>query len=265
MKYTVIICDDNLNHASNLALKIGIAAMGDSGDNPDTEIDLEIGKIAQNALDVIEYLKENPVSGGIYFLDIELSQDKNAMNGIDLAEQVKQLDPRAQIVFVTAYNEYMEMTFERRIGSVDYINKSNPHLQNRLNKTLQDTVRRISKENYSKKMTFSYRLGRIIKNINIDDIYYISTTKAPHKLKLVKNDGTAEFAGDIKSVDKQNKFLTKVSQSYLVNPKNIVQINLKKKEITLSNGDAIKFSRRFTHVMKDITNTYNLKQNNYQI
>ena len=159
----------------------------------------------------------------------------------------------------------MEMTFERRIGSVDYINKSNPHLQNRLNETLQDTVRRISKENYSKKMTFSYRLGRIIKNINIDDIYYISTTKAPHKLKLVKNDGTAEFAGDIKSVDKQNKFLTKVSQSYLVNPKNIVQINLKKKEITLSNGDAIKFSRRFTHVMKDITNTYNLKQNNYQI
>ena len=54
MKYTVIICDDNLNHASNLALKIGIAAMVDSGDNPDTEIDLEIGKIAQNALDVIE-------------------------------------------------------------------------------------------------------------------------------------------------------------------------------------------------------------------
>ena len=239
--------------------------MVDSGDNPDTEIDLEIGKIAQNALDVIEYLKENPISGGIYFLDIELSQEKNAMNGIDLAEQVKQLDPRAQIIFVTAYNEYMEMTFERRIGAVDYINKSNPNLQNRLNETLQDTVRRISKENYSKKMTFSYRLGRIIKNINIDDIYYISTTKAPHKLKLVKNDGTAEFAGDIKSVDKQNEFLTKVSQSYLVNPKNIVQINLKKKEITLSNGDAIKFSRRFTHVMKDMINTYNLKQNNYQI
>lgn len=210
-------------------------------------------------------MKENPISGGIYFLDIELSQEKNAMNGIDLAEQVKQLDPRAQIIFVTAYNEYMEMTFERRIGAVDYINKSNPNLQNRLNETLQDTVRRISKENYSKKMTFSYRLGRIIKNINIDDIYYISTTKAPHKLKLVKNDGTAEFAGDIKSVDKQNEFLTKVSQSYLVNPKNIVQINLKKKEITLSNGDAIKFSRRFTHVMKDMINTYNLKQNNYQI
>ena len=50
-----------------------------------------------------------------------------------------------------------------------------------------------------------------------------------------------------------------------MNPKNIVQINLKKKEITLSNGDAIKFSRRFTHVMKDMINTYNLKQNNYQI
>ncbi|BCD39284.1 LytTR family transcriptional regulator DNA-binding domain-containing protein [Lactobacillus helveticus] len=50
------------------------------------------------------------------------------------------------------------------------------------------------------------------------------------------DDGTAEFAGDIKNVDQQNDFLKKVSQSYLVNSKNIAEINLKKKEIIFPNG-----------------------------
>lgn len=260
MKYKVIICDDDLAQASNLALKLGIAAMM----QPE-EVELEIGTTAQNANEVLSYLNEHPLDGGIYFLDIELGDNQDDINGVDLAEEIKKLDQRAQIVFVTAYDEYMELTYQRRIGSIDYISKSNSDLQQRLNETVRDAVNNLAKANFSKKMTFSYRLGRIIRNVNIDDIYYISTTRAPHKLCLVRNDGTAEFAGDIKNIDQQNEFLKKVSQSYLVNPKNIAQINLKKNEIGFPNGDVIKFSRRFTYVMKGMINTYNLKQNSYRI
>lgn len=234
-------------------LIMGIAAMM----QPE-ETQLEIGTTAQNADEVLNYLHDHPLDGGIYFLDIELG-DNHDLNGVDLAEKIKQLDQRAQIVFVTAYNEYMELTYRRRIGSIDYINKNNPDLQQRLNETLRDAISNLSKANFSKKMTFSYRLGRIIRNVNIDDIYYVSTTKAPHKLCLVRNDGSAEFAGDIKNVDEQNEFLKKFSQSYLVNPKNIAQINLKRKEIIFPNRDAIKFSRRFTHVMKNMISAYNFE------
>lgn len=172
MKYTVIICDDDLAQASILALKLGIAAMM----QPD-EVKLEIGTIAQNADKVLNYLHDHPLDGGIYFLDIELSDNQDDTNGVDLAEKIKQLDSRVQIVFVTAYNEYMELTYQRRIGSIDYINKNNPDLQQRLNETVRDAVDNLSKANFSKKMTLSYRLGRIISNVNI---YYISTTRAPH-------------------------------------------------------------------------------------
>nr|WP_236629281.1 MULTISPECIES: response regulator [Lactobacillus] len=178
MKYTVIICDDDVKQASNLALKLRTAAMMESGETPETRIELEIGTIASSYGQVLEYLDQHPLDGGIYLLDIELGQGKDAPNGVDLAEQIKKLDQRAQIVFVTAYNEYMELTYERRIGSVDYINKNNPDLQRRLNETLRDAVHNLDTENFTKQMTFSYRLGRIIKNVNIDDIYYISTTKA---------------------------------------------------------------------------------------
>ncbi|WP_342769156.1 response regulator [Lactobacillus xujianguonis] len=152
--------------------------MMESGETPETRIELEIGTIASSYGQVLEYLDQHPLDGGIYLLDIELGQGKDAPNGVDLAEQIKKLDQRAQIVFVTAYNEYMELTYERRIGSVDYINKNNPDLQRRLNETLRDAVHNLDTENFTKQMTFSYRLGRIIKNVNIDDIYYISTTKA---------------------------------------------------------------------------------------
>lgn len=124
MKYKVIICDDNLAQASNLALKLGIAAMM----QPE-EVELEIGTTAQNANEVLNYLNEHHLDGGIYFLDIELGDNQDDINGVDLAEEIKKLDQRAQIVFVTAYDEYMELTYQRRIGSIDYINKSNSDLQ----------------------------------------------------------------------------------------------------------------------------------------
>lgn len=258
MKYTIIICDDNPDQANNLISKIKKAAIIESGDLPDTKIELKIDIIAQTASDVVNYVKKNSLEGGIYFLDIELSKNSQKMNGVDLAEQIKKMDKRAQIAFITAYNEYMELTFERRIGAVDYINKNNIDLQTRLNETLRDAVVNLSKENYTKKMTFSYRLGHIIKNINIDDIYYITTTKAPHKLRLIRKDGQADFVGDIKTVDEQNEFLKKISQSYLVNPKNIKQIDLKSRQILFPNNDKVKFSRRFNHIMKNLISQYNL-------
>ena len=68
MKYKVSLCDDDLAQASNLALKLGIAAMM----QPE-EVELEIGTTAQSANEVLNYLNEHRLDGGIYFLDIELT------------------------------------------------------------------------------------------------------------------------------------------------------------------------------------------------
>lgn len=49
---------------------------------------------------------------------------------------------------------------------------------------------------------FSYRLGHLIKNINVDDVYYLETSQLPHKLHLVKSDGEADFVGNIRKVER---------------------------------------------------------------
>ena len=42
---------------------------------------------------------------------------------------------------------------------------------------------------FVQKMTFHYKVGRQIRNVNIDDIIYIATTGTPHKLEIVKTNG----------------------------------------------------------------------------
>ena len=66
--------------------------------------------------------------------------------------------------------------------------------------------------------------------------YYIATTQFPHKLELVSRGTRAEFVGNLTQLLEKTDFLVQVSQSLLVNPKNITEVDLKKKTILLENG-----------------------------
>lgn len=252
-KYEIIICDDDINQATNISLKVGIAISMVPFD--DQDIDYEIVKIATKYQEVLDYLEKHKLDGGIYFLDIELD---DSHNGVDLAAKIKKYDERAQIIFITAYNEYMPMTFERRIGAVDYINKIDPNFQERLNETVRAALSRVLTANTPKKRIFVYHVGRQTKKISIDEVFYISTTKAPHKLLLVGSHIESQFVGDIKHIDEENAFLIKISQSCLVNPENIQSVDLRGHKIVLTNGQNIKFSRRFRHDVQTMVNKYGL-------
>ncbi len=54
-----------------------------------------------NAQDAMDFARNNDVD--IAFLDIELSGD----SGLDLADRLKSMHPRINIIYVTAYSEYM--------------------------------------------------------------------------------------------------------------------------------------------------------------
>lgn len=53
-----------------------------------------------NPLEAFEYAKENPVD--VAFLDIEIYE----MSGIEMAKQIKSIQPKANIVYVTGYSQY---------------------------------------------------------------------------------------------------------------------------------------------------------------
>lgn len=92
----------------------------------------ELGTVTVTAVftDPAEALKAAPgLDPDVIFLDIEMPE----MSGMQAAELMQNLCPRAGIVFVTAYNDYAVDAFE--LNALDYVLK--PVRQDRLQKTLQ--------------------------------------------------------------------------------------------------------------------------------
>lgn len=257
MKYPVFICDDDKNQIEETKKILGAAEMILSGDE---EVEFSIDT-ATNYMEAINYLKEHKLDGGIYFLDVELGNDTEKDNGFDLASLIKKRDERAQIIFVTSHADLSLITFRRRLGPIDYIVKTTDmdKLRKIMVKTVEVAIYNLHKFNYMKKMTFSYKIGRQTRNVNIDDIIYISTTTTPHKLLMILTTGEMQLLGSINQYAQENPLLEKINQSCLANPKNIKSIDLKQHRVLFINGDVEDFSRTSVERMKDLLAKYNYK------
>ncbi len=91
------------------------AAIGNLGDILKESGQVEIAGEYTNPLEALEIMKKNPVD--IAFLDIEMP----GIHGMDLANQMLDILPKLQIVFVTAYNEYAIDAF--KLNATDYLMK----------------------------------------------------------------------------------------------------------------------------------------------
>lgn len=76
---------------------------------------------------LLAYLRENPLDA--VFLDIEMP----GVNGLQLSEQIQNLNETIEIIFVTAFNQYAVEAFE--VQAMDYIMK--PLTEERLGKTIR--------------------------------------------------------------------------------------------------------------------------------
>lgn len=237
MKYSVIVCDDDEVLAKNLAKNIKYAVSNFTDDNPvyeNIEINLEL--VANTFEQVVSYVVANDIQNAIYFLDIELSQNSKAKNGVDLAEFIKKQDPNAQIIFVTAYDKYAPLTYRRRIGAIDYINKAldSREMMQRLEETLTGAVQSINNLMKSGRKELIYKIGRRVNKVEDTTIYYLENSTSQHKVNLITETGVAEFRSNISKINEENDFLVKVSQSCVVNPNNINSIDFFKKDNKVS-------------------------------
>jgi two-component SAPR family response regulator len=89
--------------------------------------ELELCGLFESGEELLAYLKEHPLDA--IFLDIEMPD----VNGLQLCEQVLDLDENIDIIFVTAFNQYAVEAFE--LQAIDYIMK--PFTEERLHKTVR--------------------------------------------------------------------------------------------------------------------------------
>lgn len=164
-----------------------------------------------------------------------------------MAEFIKKQDPNAQIIFVTAYDKYAPLTYRRRIGAIDYINKSleRNEMLKRIEETVVHAINSINRLIQVNREELIYKIGRRVRKVEKSLIYYVENSVMQHKVNLVTSTGETEFRSNISKIDAENNFLVKISQSCVVNPDNINSIDFSKKSITFPNGDEVIFARSF--------------------
>lgn len=247
----IIICDDDEVLANKLAENVKFALKNIKEDYLNYRDKVTDVKVFTDSLRIIGYTQVTDISDAIFFLDIELDQGQN---GVDIAEQIRQDNPNAQIIFVTAYDKYAPLTYRKRIGAIDYINKSESDaiIMKRLNETLLNAFESLEKAKKIKDKQFVYKVGRRTQRINQSDVLYVMNSTIQHKVVMVSKHGEADFRSNVSKIETENPFLMRISQSCLVNTSNISSIDLAKKIIRFSTGQEVKYSRKYNSVVKQL-------------
>ena len=164
----------------------------------------------------------------VYLLDIDLKNQTK--QGLDIGLEIRKEDLKAQIAFVTAYSEFMPLTFRYKIQALDFVDKSmeDADLKRALVELLDFAYSQVEQETKAQSLTvktdilFYYcRCG----NIPYDDILYIETAPVPHKLIAHTKSNLVEFYGKIAEVAKLDDIFFQTHRSFVVNVNNVTSVD----------------------------------------
>lgn len=236
-----VICDDNpavLNRLSKMLESIFI----------NHNIDAEIGLKALNASDVINYLESHRVD--VLILDINL---KSETTGCDIAEMVRKKNKDVYLIFTTGHLEYALIAYKYK--TFDYLPK--PIVDERL----EETILRLMDDMKSTPSKF-IRLNNNRTIINQDEVNYIK--KDGMKLVFCTNNRTYETYSSFNKIkDCLPDNFVRCHKSFIVNVKNISDINSNNNTILFSPNESCsiggKYKNEIMEVLKNGNSTNNLE------
>lgn len=212
------------------------------------EYDMEL-KLATDDVDAFLQAVKESKNTGLYFLDIDLG---NGKNGLLLAKEIRKYDPRGFIVFVTSHSEMSLLTFQYKVEALDFIVKDEPqNVQHHIGECIEKAVQR--SENISRggeKTITILRGGRKI-TLKQNEVMFFETSVNEHKLVVHTRQKTIEFFGKIKDIEQEvgDEFL-RCHRSYLINKKNVAEVDYGNKIIHMKNGSECPISNRMLSQVK---------------
>ena len=186
---------------------------------------------------------ESSRNTGIYFLYIDLN---SSMNGMKLAQQIRLFDPRSFIIFITAHSELSYMTFQYRMEAMDFVLKDNPaEAELKIKECLLNAMERHTLQTNRTHRVYTIETnGRKI-SIDYEDILFFETSGNIHKVILHAKDRQIEFPSTIKELTNElGCDFVRCHRAFLVNQKNIKEIDTKNRIVHFSNGETCLMSTR---------------------
>ena len=238
----VYICDDDremLEHLTKLINNI-IVIQG---------YDMET-VLADPNPEVILKHREGHQSRSIYFLDVDLKHPE--YDGFTLGRNIRQLDPRGFIIFVTTHGELMPETFRYRLEAMSYLVKDEADLlKPRLRECLEQVEQLAAGGQKDEEGYFTAKVADVTYQIPVKEIYYFETT-SPHRVLLHAENRRLEFRGELSAVEREvGDGFIRTHQSYLVRREQIVKVNGVDSSVQLKNGELCMLSRKGKKLLKE--------------
>ncbi|HCC06560.1 MAG TPA: hypothetical protein DEP72_00135 [Clostridiales bacterium] len=223
------------------------------------------GKIAlatKDANEVIKYAKDYEVDTydiNVYLLDVDLNANRN---GLELAKQIRKMDPLAYIIFITAHLEYGMLVFKYKLRAYEYLIKPVDYADFRkcIMSLNEDYIKLLNSIENNKQSFLNIISGYKEYRINTNDILYIESKGAKAVIHTINNNietymslGTLEV---ILNGIKMNYF--RIHKTFLINIMHIEQVNFSQLYVKIINGDICMISRNKKQEFKKAMNNSNL-------
>lgn len=191
-------------------------------------------------VDVFDYdqgekllLEVGEIKPDIIFLDIQMA----AMDGIETARNIREIDRDVVIIFISAFSDYVFDSFEVR--PFNYLVKP-------IDKTIFNVICgkavQEAESHKKKKITFIYiKIGGESIKFKTEDIYYFESEL--RKVRLISKEGVIKFVAKMSNLEKElaeDGFL-RCHQGFLVNLNNVKAI--RGDMVEMENGDKIPIGR----------------------
>lgn len=210
--------------------------------------DVEIVLCTTKPEEVLEFIERS--GADCYFFDIELN---SGMDGLKLAQTIREKDPLASIIFVTSYAEKLRLTFKYKVAALDFIVKDSDgeKFKNNIIDALKTAYKRyLALGQNDESRIFQIKVGENIRNIRMDDIYYFETSLKAHKIRVYTKIGNYEFYGNLRDLEKLDNRFCRIHNSYLININYFDEYDSKNRILKLKNGYECLVSYRYFKNLK---------------
>ncbi|MGL5148959.1 MAG: LytR/AlgR family response regulator transcription factor [Clostridium sp.] len=223
----VFICEDNLNHRNEILKYVNNTIIIE-------DLSMKLALATSDPNDILNSIK-NSKTTNLYFLDVDLKSD---INGIQLAEKIREYDPRGFIVFITTHAEMSYLTFLYKVEAIDFIIKDNfNEVSKRISECILNAYKKFSSLSNSIPKVFIVKNGDRLLNFELDKIIFFETSTTIHKVKLYTENTVIEFYGQLKEIEGllDSRFC-RCHQSFIINKNYIKEINTTKRIVIMSNN-----------------------------
>lgn len=238
----IFICEDNNKQLEKFSKLVKDIIMIEN-------FDMNLTLSTQNPNDILDYLSKNEGTG-LYFLDIDL---KSNINGIQLAEKIREFDPRGFIIFITTHAEMSYLTFIYKVEAMDYIIKDNyENIKERMHECIINANKKYTAKTTELQKNFSIKVNDKIISVEYNKILFFETSTNIHKIILHAENRQIEFTAKMKEIEDNldNDMFYRCHKSFIINKNKIKEVDIKNRIAYMSNGEECLIS---TRLMKGLT------------